>query len=159
NRSTLGRVARAIEISWDGRFRLFEQVVMRDRPQRTRAAAGPERSRGAHDRSPSITLCTSSFASPICSSSSAMSRTVDHGHRAGAGTDRFREGSLATIAHYNLLDQLDPAGPGDLYRARDTAKGRTVAVRLLPADFTSDRAKLIDTARALTVLSHPNRSE
>jgi serine/threonine-protein kinase len=51
---------------------------------------------------------------------------------------------------------LDPAGPGDLYRARDTAKGRTVAVRLLPADFTSDRTTLIDTARALTVLSHPN---
>lgn len=65
-------------------------------------------------------------------------------------------GSLGTIAHYNLLEQLEPAGPGDLYRARDTAKGRTVAVRLLPADFTPDRAKLIDTARALTVLSHPN---
>jgi len=65
-------------------------------------------------------------------------------------------GSLGTIAHYNLLEQLEPAGPGDLYRARDTAKGRTVAVRLLPADFTADRTKLIDTARALTVLSHPN---
>jgi eukaryotic-like serine/threonine-protein kinase len=64
--------------------------------------------------------------------------------------------SLGTIAHYNLLEQLDPAGPGDLYRARDTAKGRTVAVRLLPADFVIDRKKLIDTARALTVLSHPN---
>lgn len=65
-------------------------------------------------------------------------------------------GSLGTIAHYNLLEQLEPAGPGDLYRARDTAKGRTVAVRLLPADFTPDRPKLIDMARALTVLSHPN---
>lgn len=63
---------------------------------------------------------------------------------------------LGAIAHYNLLEQLDPAGPGDLYRARDTAKGRTVAVRLLPADFVIDRKKLIDTARALTVLSHPN---
>ena len=63
---------------------------------------------------------------------------------------------LGTIAHYNLLEQLDPAGPGDLYRARDTAKGRTVAVRLLPSDFVIDRKKLIDTARALTVLSHPN---
>jgi eukaryotic-like serine/threonine-protein kinase len=65
-------------------------------------------------------------------------------------------GSLGSIAHYNLLEKLDPAGPGDLYRARDTAKGRTVAVRLLPADFVADRRKLIDTARALTVLSHPN---
>jgi len=64
--------------------------------------------------------------------------------------------SLGTIAQYNLLEQLEPAGPGDLYRARDTAKGRTVAVRLLPADFVLDRTKLIETARALTVLSHPN---
>jgi len=65
-------------------------------------------------------------------------------------------GSLGTIAHYNLLERLEPAGPRDLYRARDTAKGRTVAVRLLPADFTADRTKLIETARALTALSHPN---
>ena len=63
---------------------------------------------------------------------------------------------LGSIAHYNLLEQLEPAGPGDLYRARDTRLGRTVAVRLLPADFVVDRKKLIETARALTVLSHPN---
>jgi eukaryotic-like serine/threonine-protein kinase len=64
--------------------------------------------------------------------------------------------SLGAIAHYNLLERLDPAGPGDLYRARDTAKGRTVAIRWLPADFVVDRQKLIEAARALTVLSHPN---
>jgi serine/threonine protein kinase len=64
--------------------------------------------------------------------------------------------SLGTIAHYNLLEQLEPAGPGDLYRARDTAKGRTVAIRLLPRDFVIDRQKLIESARGLTVLSHPN---
>jgi serine/threonine protein kinase len=64
--------------------------------------------------------------------------------------------SLGTIAHYHLLEQLEPAGPGDLYRARDTAKGRTVAIRLLPTDFVVDRQKLIESARALTVLSHPN---
>jgi hypothetical protein len=27
---------------------------------------------------------------------------------------------VGTIAHYNLLEQLDPAGPGELDRARDT---------------------------------------
>src|SRR6185369_4150218 len=113
----------------------------------------------------------------------AYTRTADDGYRAGAGADRRREGagaernrgraivspstppgpgssgSLGTIAHYNLLEQLEPAGPGDLYRARDTAKGRTVAVRLLPADFTTgadSRAALIAQARAMTVLSHPN---
>jgi serine/threonine protein kinase len=63
---------------------------------------------------------------------------------------------IGVVAHYNLLEQLEPSGPGDLYRARDTKAGRTVAVRLLPADFTSDPAALIDQARGLTTLSHPN---
>ena len=67
-------------------------------------------------------------------------------------------GPIDVIAHYNLLEQLDPAGPGDLYRARDTKKGRTVAVRLLPKDFInpSDRPLFVERARALAALSHPN---
>ena len=66
---------------------------------------------------------------------------------------------IGVVAHYNLLERLEPSGPGDLYRARDTAKGRTVALRLLPADFTTgsdSRAALVAQARAMTVLSHPN---
>ena len=63
---------------------------------------------------------------------------------------------IGVVAHYNLLEQLEPSGPGDLYRARDTKAGRTVAVRLLPADFTSDPAALISQARGMTMLSHPN---
>jgi eukaryotic-like serine/threonine-protein kinase len=63
---------------------------------------------------------------------------------------------LGVIAHYNLLERLEPSGPGDLYRARDTRLGRTVAVRLLPADYTADRSRLISSARGLSALSHPN---
>jgi eukaryotic-like serine/threonine-protein kinase len=63
---------------------------------------------------------------------------------------------LGVIAHYNLLEQLEPSGPGDLYRARDTRLGRTVAIRLLPPDFTVDRQRLIEGARGLSALSHPN---
>ena len=66
---------------------------------------------------------------------------------------------VGVVAHYTLLEQLEPAGPGDLYRARDTRLGRTVALRLLPADFTTGadaRAALVAQARAMTVLSHPN---
>jgi serine/threonine protein kinase len=68
-------------------------------------------------------------------------------------------GPIGVVAHYNLLERLEPSGPGDLYRARDTRLGRTVALRLLPADFTTgsdSRAALIAQARAMTVLSHPN---
>jgi serine/threonine protein kinase len=63
---------------------------------------------------------------------------------------------IGVIAHYNLLERLEPAGPGDLYRARDTKHGRTVVVRLLPSDFTVDRQRLIARARELSALSHPN---
>lgn len=66
---------------------------------------------------------------------------------------------VGVIAHYTLLERLDPSGPGDLYRARDTHRGRTVVVRLLPAGFTPDgasRQALIETAKGTTVLSHPN---
>jgi serine/threonine-protein kinase len=63
---------------------------------------------------------------------------------------------IGVIAHYNLLETLEPVGPGELFRARDTKHGRTVAVRLLPADFTVDRQRLIAGARGLSALSHPN---
>jgi len=63
---------------------------------------------------------------------------------------------IGVIAHYNLLERIDPAGLGELYRARDTRRGRTVGVRLLPADFTDDPATLIERARAVQTLSHPN---
>jgi serine/threonine protein kinase len=68
-------------------------------------------------------------------------------------------GPIGVVAHYNLLERLEPSGPGDLYRARDTKLGRTVALRLLPADFTTgadSRAALVAQARAMSVLSHPN---
>src|SRR5918994_3172774 len=63
---------------------------------------------------------------------------------------------LGVVAHYTLLERLDPAGPGDLYRARDPHRGRTVAVRLLPRGFTADTATLVQNARSLITLSHPN---
>lgn len=66
---------------------------------------------------------------------------------------------IGVVAHYNLLERLEPAGPGELYRARDTRLGRTVTVRLLPPDFERDgdaRPLFIQRVRSLTGLSHPN---
>lgn len=65
---------------------------------------------------------------------------------------------IAVIAHYNLLERLEPAGPGELFRARDTKKGRTVAVRVLPEAFVdaSARQVFMERARGLAALSHPN---
>jgi eukaryotic-like serine/threonine-protein kinase len=67
-------------------------------------------------------------------------------------------GPIGVIDHYNLLERLEPAGPGELFRARDTKKGRTVAIRILPSDFVdiAGRRAFVESARGVTALSHPN---
>jgi serine/threonine protein kinase len=66
---------------------------------------------------------------------------------------------IGTVAHYNLLERLESAGPGELYRARDTRLGRTVTVRWLPSDFARDaqaKRRFMEDAQSLVALSHPN---
>jgi eukaryotic-like serine/threonine-protein kinase len=62
-----------------------------------------------------------------------------------------------TVAHYNLLEPIGEGGLGEVYRARDTKAGRTVALKLLPpiADEAARQA-LLEDARAAATLSHPN---
>ena len=63
------------------------------------------------------------------------------------------------VAHYKLLEQIGTGGLGDVYRARDTRLGRTVAIKFPPADLIADAARrdaLLSQARAMTVLSHPS---
>ena len=64
--------------------------------------------------------------------------------------------SIGVVAHYNLLERLEPAGPGELYRARDTRHGRTVIVRLLPPSASSEEQEVLRQAGSLTTLSHQN---
>lgn len=64
-----------------------------------------------------------------------------------------------TIAHYNLLDQIGAGGVGDVFRARDTKVGRTVALKLVSPSIASDRGRLnrlLEDARLAAALSHPN---
>ena len=66
-----------------------------------------------------------------------------------------------TIAHYRLLDRLGEGGLGEVFRARDTKVGRTVALKLLPAGFLDDpatRERFLADATAAAGLSHPNIS-
>ena len=66
---------------------------------------------------------------------------------------------IGAIAQYNLLEALPESGPGRLYRARDTKHGRTVCVRVLPAELapTRDaRREFVESARELVRMSHPN---
>lgn len=67
--------------------------------------------------------------------------------------------ALGSVGDYTLLELLEPSGPGELYRARDTRRGRTVVLRLLPAGEPPDaaaRAALVASHRALTAFTHPN---
>jgi eukaryotic-like serine/threonine-protein kinase len=66
---------------------------------------------------------------------------------------------LGVTGNYNLLERLEPSGPGDLYRARDTRVGRTVTIRVLPPGYPSDaaeRARFFASAKSVIALSHPN---
>ena len=65
----------------------------------------------------------------------------------------------STIAHYNLLERIGEGGIGEVYRARDTRVGRTVALKIVSPAIAADPDRLqhlLADARAATALSHPN---
>jgi eukaryotic-like serine/threonine-protein kinase len=67
--------------------------------------------------------------------------------------------NLETIAHYRILDKLGAGGMGEVYLAEDTRLGRKVALKLLPAAFTQDAARVrrfVQEAKAASALNHPN---
>ena len=64
-----------------------------------------------------------------------------------------------TLTHYRIVSLLGKGGMGDVYLGEDTTLGRKVALKLLPAAFTSDRERLRrfeQEARAVSALNHPN---
>ncbi|MCU1383704.1 MAG: serine/threonine protein kinase [Acidobacteria bacterium] len=64
-----------------------------------------------------------------------------------------------TLGHYKILDRIGAGGMGEVYRARDTRLGRTVAIKVLKTEVAADpvrRARFLQDARAAAALSHPN---
>ena len=63
-----------------------------------------------------------------------------------------------TIAHYNLLERIGEGALGEMYRARDTKFGRTVALKLIRNEVLDKAAReaFLDDARTAATLSHPN---
>jgi TolB-like protein len=66
-----------------------------------------------------------------------------------------------TLGQYRILDRIGEGGMGEVYRARDTRLGRTVAIKVLASTIAGDgerRERFLQEARATAALSHPNIS-
>ena len=63
------------------------------------------------------------------------------------------------LGNYKILDKLGAGGQGTVYKAVDNKLGRTVVVKVLPAELTAKEANLKRferEARLASALDHPN---
>jgi eukaryotic-like serine/threonine-protein kinase len=62
------------------------------------------------------------------------------------------------LGPYEIQAPIGAGGMGEVYKARDTRLGRTVAIKVLPAGVAADpdrRRRFEQEARAVSALSHP----
>src|SRR5499427_1375827 len=65
----------------------------------------------------------------------------------------------SSLGNYRILDKLGAGGQGTVYKAIDNKLGRTVVIKVLPAELTAKEANLKRferEARLASALDHPN---
>ena len=70
-----------------------------------------------------------------------------------------RLGAGQQLGHYTITALLGAGGMGEVYLAEDLTLGRRIALKLLPAKFTTDAERVHrfeQEARAASALNHPN---
>ena len=73
------------------------------------------------------------------------------------GRPQLSHGDL--IANYKIISLLGVGGMGEVYLAEDSELGRKIAIKLLPAEFTTNEERVKrfrQEARAASALNHPN---
>jgi Tol biopolymer transport system component len=63
------------------------------------------------------------------------------------------------LGPYEIVSPLGAGGMGEVYRARDTRLERTVAIKILPAQFSADpvrKQRFEREAKTISSLNHPN---
>ena len=66
---------------------------------------------------------------------------------------------ISAVGQYNILERLGGGALGDVFRARDTRAGRTVALMVAPPELIASptrRARFLADAHKASQLNHPN---
>lgn len=65
----------------------------------------------------------------------------------------------ALLGSYEVFDLIGARGAGEVHKARDTRLGRTIAIKILPADPATDyeqRQRLERDAKTISQIDHPH---
>ncbi len=71
--------------------------------------------------------------------------------------DRLDAGTV--LSHFEIVSHLGSGGMGEVYKARDTALDRPLAIKIIPIEASRDSSRMqrfVQEAKAASALNHPN---